>query len=172
MSAAGTFAVSVPRLRTARLFLREPRLEDFEPFAANLADAEARKYIGGPVDRREAWRRFMSLAGTWLLQGKGWWCIEVPEAGCVGTVGVFRRETGPELEIGWSVDRLHWGKGYASEAAKAALDHAIASLGDRVIAFVSVDNPRSSAVALRIGMRLEAQVDFYDAPHLRYAFER
>jgi len=168
----GSFSVTVPRLRTARLLLREPRLDDFEAFAANAADPESRFHIGGPLDRREAWRRFMSLAGTWLVQGKGWWWIERPGHGAVGTVGVFRRETGPELEIGWAVDRPHWRQGYASEAARAALDYAMTNLGDRVIAYVSLQNAPSNAVAARIGMRREAEVDFYDAPHWRYAFGR
>jgi RimJ/RimL family protein N-acetyltransferase len=151
------FSLSVPRLATERLLLREPRLDDFESFAANCADPLARVHIGGPLSRREAWRRFMAAAGTWLTQGKGWWMIDAAGVGPVGTVGVFRRETGPQLEIGWSVDRPFWGRGYASEAAKAALDHALTELGDRVIAIIAPDNAASHGVAKRIGMRRESE---------------
>ena len=69
---------------------------------------------------------------------------------------MFRRETGPELEIGWAVDRPHWGRGYATEAARAALDYAMNELGgERVIAMVAPDNAPSNAVAVKIGMRRE-----------------
>jgi RimJ/RimL family protein N-acetyltransferase len=151
------FSFSVPRLATERLLLREPRLDDFESFAANAADPLARVHIGGPLSRREAWRRFMAAAGTWVTQGKGWWIIEAAGVGPAGTVGVFRRETGPELEIGWSVDRPFWGRGYASEAAKVALDYALEELGDRVIAIIAPGNDASKGVARRIGMRHEGE---------------
>jgi len=169
-SPADTFSFSVPRLTTARLLLREPRLDDFESFAANAADPLARVHIGGPLSRREAWRRFLAAAGTWVTQGKGWWVIEVPGLGPVGTVGVFRRETGPELEIGWSVDRPFWGRGFASEAAQAALDDALSRLGDRVIALIAPDNAASMAVAVHIGMRREGEhVDAEFGAHWLYA---
>ena len=70
---------------------------------------------------REAWRHFIGLSGTWLLHGTGWWMVEEPTLGAVGTVGVFQRDDAASLEIGWSIDRPHWGKGFASEAAQAAL---------------------------------------------------
>jgi RimJ/RimL family protein N-acetyltransferase len=86
--------------------------------------------------------------------------IEDPEHGAVGSVGVFRRETGPELEIGWHVLRPFWGRGYASEAAKAALDYALNDLqAARVIAIVAPANAPSHAVAQRIGMRREGEKD-------------
>jgi RimJ/RimL family protein N-acetyltransferase len=156
-----TFSFAIPHLATARLRLREPRLDDFESYAANAADPLARVHIGGPLSRREAWRRFLVAAGTWVALGTGWWCIEVPELGPVGMVGVFRRETGPDLEIGWSIDRPFWGRGYATEAADAALRYAMTERGAaRVIAMIAPDNVRSQAVALKIGMRREGeQVD-------------
>lgn len=155
---APLFTCAVPRVFTPRLRLREPRLDDFDAFAANAADPPAREHVGGPLSRREAWRRFLSMAGTWVVQGHGWWMLDTPEHGFVGSVGVFRRETGPELEIGWNVLRPFWGRGYASEAAKAALDYALNELqGARVIAIVAPANARSHAVAERIGMRREGE---------------
>jgi [ribosomal protein S5]-alanine N-acetyltransferase len=54
-------------------------------------------------------------------------------------------------------DRPFWGRGYASEAAKAALDHALSELGGRVIAIIAPDNAASHGVAKRIGMRRESE---------------
>jgi RimJ/RimL family protein N-acetyltransferase len=168
-----TFSGAVPRLATPRLVLREPRHADFERFAANAADPLAREHIGGPLVRRDAWRHFIGLSGTWLLHGIGWWMIEEPALGSVGTVGVFQRDDAAELEIGWSVDRPHWGRGYACEAARAALAFAAAGpRGERIVAYVALGNAASNAVAARIGMTREAEVDFFDSKHFRYAATR
>ena len=163
----------VPRLATTRLLLREPRTSDFERFATNAADAVAREHIGGPLDRREAWRRFTSMTGNWVVQGLGWWVVEEAALGAIGAVGVFRRETGPELEIGWSIDRPHWGHGYAPEAAAAALAFASEqSGGERIIAYVGVANAASGAVATKIGMQREREVEFYGQQHWLYGYPR
>src|SRR4051794_24636696 len=128
----------IPRIATARLLLREPRLADFEAYAANLADPLATLHMGAVTTPREAFRRLHSSAGYWLLQGMGWWTVEEPTLGWIGSVGVFRRETGPELEIGWFIQRAQWGRGYASEAARAALDHAVrAWRAERIIAHIA-----------------------------------
>jgi RimJ/RimL family protein N-acetyltransferase len=166
-----SFIATVPRLATARLVLREPRHADFERFAANAADPLARQHIRGVLARRDAWRQFLALSGTWPLHGTGWWVVEEPELGALGTVGVFQRDDATSLEIGWSIDRPHWGKGYACEAARAALAFAAdGPRGDRIIAYVGVGNAASNAVAAKIGMKREAEVDFYDSKHWLYAW--
>ncbi len=161
----------IPRLTTARLLLREPRPADFEAFFENAANPLARFHIGGPLSRRDAWLRFMAMAGHWLLQGLGWWTVEERTHGAVGAVGVFQRETGPSVEIGWAIYRDHWGKGYATEAARAALDFAVTKRGARrVIAHIAKLNHASAAVATKIGMRCEGEADFYGEADLLYAF--
>src|SRR5512140_2230971 len=86
-------SVSVPRIRTSRLRLRELRQADFGAYAKNQADPLAMKHMGGVHDRRTAWRTFSALAGNWMLQGIGWWAIErLDDRAYVGCVGVFYRE--------------------------------------------------------------------------------
>jgi RimJ/RimL family protein N-acetyltransferase len=167
------FSVRIPRLATQRLLLREPRMADFDGFAENAADPLARLNIGGPLDRRNASRHFHAVAGHWVIDGIGWWVVEEAEAGPVGLVGVFRRETGPELEIGWSIHRPYWGRGYAPEAARAALHFGLETQPDRrVIAYVGTKNAQSCAVATKIGMTLDGESDFYGEKHLLYARTR
>jgi RimJ/RimL family protein N-acetyltransferase len=152
--------------------LREQRLEDFDAFAADGADPIARAHIG-VSDARESWRRFLAMAGHWPVLGMGWWVVEERELGFpVGAVGVFRRETSPELEIGWAIHRAYWGRGYASEAAPAALDFAKSRLSARrVVAYIAKANAASLRVATKVGMKQEAEVDFYGETHWRYVFE-
>jgi len=166
-------AITVPRLATARLVLREPRFADYERFLTNAEDPLARAHIGGPLDRRNAWRYFLAMAGAWVIHRMGWWTVEEPSLGAVGQVGVFRRELDPALEIGWSIDRPYWGRGFAPEAASAALEFALGTYGDdRVVAYVGTTNPQSCAVAEKIGMRREREVQFVDAPHWLYVAGR
>lgn len=74
------FTISVPRLRTERLTLREYRVEDFELFADHLSNAESSAHLGS-ADRATAWRIFSSHAGFWLLSGAGWWSIADRQTG-------------------------------------------------------------------------------------------
>lgn len=160
----------IPRLRTERLLLREHRIADFPAFAAEREDPISSQHVEGPVDRATSWRGFLSGLGGWVLHGAGWWAVEEPELGAaIGWVGVFRREV-PDLEIGWRIYRAHWGKGYASEAAKAALIFTKEKLaGERVIAHIAKGNTASIRVAEKIGMRLEGECDFLGQRDWLYA---
>jgi RimJ/RimL family protein N-acetyltransferase len=61
--------MTAPALETPRRRLRPPVLDDYEPWAAFMADAGASHFIGGPVPRSIAWRGFMGMAGSWSLLG-------------------------------------------------------------------------------------------------------
>lgn len=164
--------LSIPILRTPRLLLREPRASDFEGFAADAADPEARAHLGGAITRREAWNRHHGAAGGWVLDGMGWWTVELVGEGSVGSVGVFRRENAPDVEIGWMIQRAFWGRGVATEAAAAALRHAIQVRGlRRVVAYVPKGNDASVNVATKIGMRPRGEADFYGQMELLFVWE-
>jgi RimJ/RimL family protein N-acetyltransferase len=172
MSTEGEFVCAIPHVRSARLLLREDRLADFEAHALFAADGEALAHLGGAVDRREAWRRFLVGAGSWVVQGMGWWTLEGEAGETVGTVGVFRRESSPEVEVGWMIYRAFWGRGYATEAAGAAMDWAVRARGvSAIIAHVDHGNEASARVAEKLGMRLVGNVDFYGTELKRYAWE-
>jgi RimJ/RimL family protein N-acetyltransferase len=165
--------VSVPRLQTARLGLREFRAEDFDAFAAHLADAESTAFLGA-CDRQTAWRIFGCQAGLWLLHGAGWWAVEVRATGqLVGTVGAFFREGIAGIEIGWNTYRAFWGQGFASEAAREALRHALEVRGERQArALIDAGNAASIRVALRLGLRYDADTELFGKPVGRYIIER
>ena len=98
--------------------------------------------------------------------GFGFWAVEVPGvAEFIGLVGLavprFEAHFTPCVEIGWRLARAHWGRGYATEAARAALDFGFRDLNlDEIVAFTVPTNRRSRAVMERIGMTRSAADDF------------
>jgi RimJ/RimL family protein N-acetyltransferase len=165
-------AVTVPRIRTSRLLLREFRESDFDAFAQNLADPVAAEFLSGTVDRRTALRIFVSGMGFWMLHGAGWWAVELAETGeFVGSVGAFYRERPCDLELGWAMIRSFWRRGFATEAATAALWFGTERLeARRVVAHIDEKNAPSVRVAEHLGMTYEGEVDFFGERCGRYAF--
>ena len=142
-----------PRIETERLILRLPRIEDFDAYAANMADAEASHFIGGPQSRAVAWRGFLQIAGAWSIQGFSMFSvIEKATGHWVGRLGPWQPEGWPGTEVGWGLARAAWGKGYACEGASAAIDWAFEHLGwERVIHCIHPDNTPSANLARRLG---------------------
>jgi RimJ/RimL family protein N-acetyltransferase len=164
----------IPRIRTARLLLRELRESDFDAFAQNLADPVAAEFLSGTVDRRTAFRIFLGSFGFWTLRGAGWWAVELLETGeFVGSVGAFYRERPSDLELGWTIVRRFWRRGFASEAAAAALWFGTEQLAaTRVVAHIDAKNIPSVRVAEGLGMTYEGEVDFFGERVGRYASVR
>jgi RimJ/RimL family protein N-acetyltransferase len=154
------FITSVPCLHTERLTLREYRREDFDAFAAHLADPVSAAHLG-VVDRQAAWRIFCSQAGLWLLHGAGWWAVEEKATGqLVGTVGAFFREESTVMELGWNTYRAFWGQGFANEAATAAANHALEIRREPTVrALIAPGNESSLRVARRLGLTYEADTE-------------
>lgn len=156
------FITSVPCLHTERLTLREYRREDFDAFAAHLADPVSSAHLV-LADRQTAWRIFCSQAGLWLLDGAGWWAVEEKETGrLVGNVGAFFREESTVMELGWNTYRAFWGRGFAHEAAAAALNHAFEVRREpKVRALIASANASSLRVATRLGLAYEADTEIH-----------
>ena len=156
------YITSVPYLHTERLTLREYRREDFDAFAAHLADPVSAAHLV-QADRNAAWRIFCSQAGLWLLHGAGWWAVEEKATGrLVGSVGAFFREGSTVMELGWNTYRAFWGQGFANEAAAAALHHALEIRREpKVRALITSANESSLRVARCLGMAYEADTEIY-----------
>ena len=148
-------------LETARLRLVPLAAEHFEALAAMYADPEVARFLdGAPLDRDESWRRLALHLGHWTLRGYGpFACIEKSSGAFVGRCGPWYPEGWPGLEVGYSLVRDFWGRGYATEAAIACARHAYGTLGAaRVISLVSHDNVRSRRVAERGGAKVEQEI--------------
>ncbi|AGC48066.1 acetyltransferase [Myxococcus stipitatus DSM 14675] len=145
-----------PTLHTARLTLRPMALEDFEGFVSLMSDEESARFIGGVQPRSVVWRGFTGMAGAWAVQGFSMFSVLERSTGrWVGRVGPWRPEGWPGPEVGWSLLRETWGRGYAVEAATAAIDWAFDHLGwTEVIHSITPANVASQQVARRLGSTL------------------
>lgn len=142
-----------PRLETERLILRPPVEADFEALAPMMQDEENTRYIGGMQVPALAWRALMSVIGHWAVRGYGFFSVLEKETGrWVGRVGPWNPHGWPQPEVGWTIAREHWGKGYASEAAAASIDWAFDALNwDSVIHLIDERNAGSIGVAKKLG---------------------
>jgi RimJ/RimL family protein N-acetyltransferase len=154
--------MQAPLFETDRLVLRmiEPA-RDFEAFAAMMSDEATTQFTGGVQDRSAAWRSMCAYLGHWQVRGYGMLAIDEKASGLlVGRVGPWSPEGWPGPEIGWTIARERWGRGYASEAATAALDWAFGELGwTSVIHVIQPANAASIRVAEKLGSRRLGGVD-------------
>ena len=142
-----------PTLETDRLLLRPPEAQDLDGFAELVADEDSARFIGGVQPRPVAWRQLCVMAGSWATQGFAMFSVIDKTSGrWIGRVGPWLPEGWPGTEVGWSLLRSAWGKGYAVEGAAATIDWAFDHLGwDEVVHCIDPDNIRSAAVAERLG---------------------
>jgi ribosomal-protein-alanine N-acetyltransferase len=153
-------------LRTPRLVLREWRDADREPFAAMSADPEVMAMLLPFPDRAagDAW--IARMRAHCDRYGFCQWAVEIPgEASLIGAVGLnwvsHRTAFTPAVEIGWRLARAYWGRGYAFEAAKAALDDGFGRLGlAEIVAYTVPANRRSWRLMERLGMHRDPSEDF------------
>jgi RimJ/RimL family protein N-acetyltransferase len=164
------------KLETERLILRMFREDDFECYSTICADIEVMRYLGDgkTLTRAEAWRQMAMIIGHWQLRGYGIWAVEERESKVlVGRIGFFNPEGWPGFELGWVLGREYWGKGYASEGARRALDHAFTEMNrDHVISLIHPDNGGSIRVAERIGEELEGRTELFGHEVLIYGINR
>jgi RimJ/RimL family protein N-acetyltransferase len=164
-----------PTIDTERLTMRCPRLEDFEEALAMWADPQVTRYIGGkPSTREEMWARLLRYVGHWDLMGFGFWVVREKSTGrFVGEVGLadFRRDIEPPLgaskEAGWALSPSAHGKGFATEAVRAALRWAEGRFGpERVVCLIDPENEASLKVAHKCGFREFSRGTYKGGPTL------
>jgi RimJ/RimL family protein N-acetyltransferase len=173
-------------VETERLLLRPWRSSDRSPFASLNADPEVMQHFPAPMSRAASDEFADRIERHIGEHGWGLWAVEIKDADpFVGFIGLWpvgfdllrRREP---VEIGWRLARSAWGRGLATEGARAALEVAWNELGlDDVVSFTARTNTRSVAVMERIGMTFEAEFQHPRLPeghplrpHLLYRVDR
>jgi RimJ/RimL family protein N-acetyltransferase len=155
-------------LMTERLVLRPLRDDDLDALAAIYADPRTMRFLGGPRTREDTRSRLGWMITAHRTQGFGLWATTLRGDGTlVGRCGILVQdvESATEHEIAYLLGSQWWGRGYATEAAAAIRDHARAELGlGRLISLIDPENMPSQAVARRIGMEHERDIEFEGRP--------
>jgi RimJ/RimL family protein N-acetyltransferase len=153
-------------LLTPRLVLRTWREDDLDALAALNAHPEVMRYLGGVATRGDTEAMLARMLAHWETRGFGVWAVERREGGgVVGLVGVvvprWQAKVTPCVEILWRFDPAVWGRGFATESARASLDDAFARHDfAEVLSFTVQANERSWRVMERLGMRRAPEDDF------------
>jgi len=135
--------------------------DDFEEYSAIHTDAEVTRFTARKhLDRMETWRHLAMIAGHWHLRGFGMWGVfEKDSDRLVGRVGFYQPDGWPDFELGWTIGRNWWGKGYATEAAQRCVEFAFRDLDrDHLISLIDPLNVASIRVAERIGETVQGDV--------------
>ncbi|MBW4090466.1 MAG: GNAT family N-acetyltransferase [Proteobacteria bacterium] len=159
-----------PVFRTARLTLAPRRMADLAACLAMDRDPEVTRFVTGPWADPVAHRAFVAARIRHRYPpGMGYWSVCTP-AGFVGWILLTPDDlAGPEVEIGWRFLRAAWGQGFATEAARPVLDHALGTLGlAEVVADIDPANMASVRVAAKLGLRAGGSVPYAGRMVTRY----
>jgi RimJ/RimL family protein N-acetyltransferase len=151
---------------TPRLRLRPWQNSDREPFAAMNADPVVMREQGGPISRAVSDAKFARYAAAYEKHGFCRWLVESREGEFLGCVGIMPSRAdhpiGPHFEIGWRLVHHAWGKGFAMEAAKAALTDAFRRTSlTEIFAYTAPTNLRSGAVMKRLQLVRDPSRDYF-----------
>lgn len=147
-------------IQTPRLVLRPPIGSDIEPMMVIHQDPDVMKYLDSHVsgDIGVAWRNVAIMIGHWSISGFGPWTIMLKESSqIIGRAGLWYPAGAANVELGWMIRRSDWGRGFATEAASAALEWAWQHVDtEHIVSTISAANTPSIRIAEKLGQRLES----------------
>jgi len=164
-----------PTIKTERLRLRAWRESDLAPYAAMGADPDVMHYFPALMSEAESLAHVADLQERQRNWGYTFWAVESDDLRFAGFVGLSRpkiqADFTPCVEVGWRLARPAWGKGYATEGGRAALEFGFAEQDlDEIVAMVSAANTPSRCVAERLGMSHDPANDFTFPGEERWSF--
>ncbi|GAC1440467.1 MAG: GNAT family N-acetyltransferase [Mycobacteriales bacterium] len=154
------------QIHTARLLMRPWREQDRGPFAAMNADPVVMAHFPGLMSGPDSDAFVDRIEAHFAEHDYGLWAVQ-DETGFLGFTGLlwstFEAPFNPSLEVGWRLKRDAWGKGYATEAATAALQRGFEEV-ERITSFTALTNERSWRVMERLGMRRDVEFEHPRVP--------
>ena len=160
-------------ITTERLRLRPATMEDVDFWVDLHADPEVNRFVGAYTAER-AEDRLRRISDSWAARSYGLCVVELLDTGeAIGRSGLNWWDEFGETEIGWTFRREHWGKGYATEAARAVLDWGFGKLDlNQITAMIAPGNQASIAVAERLGFTPRRADEVLGMPCTVYALDR
>lgn len=167
-------ALEIPTLDTPRLRMRGFTEADFPAYRALVADPQVMRFLGDgrPLSEIDAWRQLATIVGHWALRGFGLWAVEDRATGSfVGRVGLLEPGGWPGFEVAYTIAPAMWGRGFAREAAGAALQFARNALRrSDIISIIRPENLASVRVATALGAVRSHAIEFFGAPSDIYKY--
>ena len=154
-----------PVVTTERLRLRGFRADDLPDHRAAVDDDPAVTWAHVRISLADSLRRWADRLDAWERDGYGMWIAEVAATGeVIGHAGLQRLADSDDVELGYYLGRAAWGQGYATEAARACLEHGFRTCGlPRIVAVVRTGNDASRRVLGKLGFRHDRDGVFYAA---------
>jgi len=161
----------LPSFETERLLIRPRRPADLEACLAMDRDPQVTRFIPGPWAEPERHRAFVTeRIRRAYPPGLGYWTVLAKNGEFLGWVLLLPLGEAGQVEIGWRLVRAAWGHGYATEAARCILGHALAlPTVTTVVADIDAENAASHRVARKLGMRCTDRMRTGGRQALRYA---
>lgn len=175
--AVAPMITTIPTLLTERLILRPHRLEDFDDYVAFWSQNELSRYVGGePTTREQTWSRMLRYAGLWHYLGFGFFAFEeratgrfIGEGGFLDMHRDMEPTTEGTIETGWAISPSLQGKGYATEAMRAALAWVTGQFPGRLLTcIINPENLPSLRVAEKLGFRETGKTSYKDRPYVMF----
>lgn len=190
---AGAAPRHVPRLESARLVLRPWKDSDVVAYERIVRDPEVMRHLGSGllykmkraaldtialVSDFEARRGIAVIRRHWERCGFGEWAVEEKASGrLIGQIGLKHHPDWladpAKVEIGWMLARSAWGRGFATEGGRIALDHAFERLGlERIVSIANRENRRSQRVMQKLGLHRQGATRWHRSEVVWYAIDR
>lgn len=164
--------MSIPEIETERLLLRGFTPDDLDALCLVFGDADVMQYISGGKtrSREETEKGLRRTIEGWRRRGFGLWAVvEKTSAEVVGYCGLTFLEETPEVEVAYGLAKSAWGKGFATEAARASLRFGFEVVKlRRIVAVVNPQNLSSRRVLEKLGMRYTKNARHYDSDLMYY----
>jgi RimJ/RimL family protein N-acetyltransferase len=168
--------LAIPTLETERLILRPFNESDVQPMYELLQDPDVVHYVGDRhvPTRQETWRMVAGWLGHWALRGYGQWAIEELGSGqLVGRAGIINPVDWPGPEVGYLLGKDWWGRGYATEAGRTAMDWGFEEMGFAdLLSLIDPANQASMSVATRLGESARGETEIMGHHVLVYGISR
>jgi [ribosomal protein S5]-alanine N-acetyltransferase len=163
-------------LETERLILRHLVLDDLDDMAALYADVDFTRFFGGPSSREQARADIDAFMVEYDTIGYGFYATLLkPENRFIGRCGLLTQQLDGmrEVEVAYGIAPGYWGRGLATEAARAVKEYAFRRFDfRRLVSIVDQENVASQRVAEKNGMRVERQIEFDGHPCYLYVIKR
>jgi RimJ/RimL family protein N-acetyltransferase len=161
-------------IETARLYLRQFTPDDLDELFRIYSDAEIMKYLRGVKTREETESAIHTMLKLWEENNFGMWAlVHKIDRKMIGRCGLAFLDRTPEVELGYTLDKVYWNQGLATEASFASLNYGFETLKlDRIVAIARPENIASQRVIQKVGMKYEKNDHYYETDVVYYSISR